>query len=29
METVVRAADFAAAIAAAGWRGDSDPLAIV
>lgn len=29
METVVRAADFAAAIVAAGWRGDSDPLAIV
>jgi hypothetical protein len=29
METVVRAADFAAAIVVAGWRGESDPLAIV
>jgi hypothetical protein len=29
LETLVRAADFAAAIVVAGWRGESDPLAIV
>jgi hypothetical protein len=29
LETVVRAADFAAAIAVADWRGASDPLAII
>lgn len=29
MGTVVRAADFAAAVVAAAWRGESDPLAIV
>lgn len=29
LETVVRAADFAAAIAVADWRGASDPLAIL
>ena len=29
MEVVVRAADFASAIVVAGWRGESDPLAIV
>ncbi len=29
MATVVRAADFAAAILVASWRGESDPLALV
>jgi hypothetical protein len=29
LEAVVRAADFAAAVVVAGWRGESDPLAIV
>jgi hypothetical protein len=29
METVVRAADFAAAVVVAAWRGEADPLAVV
>ncbi|MGH0032418.1 MAG: M28 family peptidase [Myxococcota bacterium] len=29
METVIRAADFAAAVVVSHWRGDSDPLAVV
>ena len=29
LQTVVRAADFAAAVIVAAWRGESDPLAIV